>query len=44
MKYIIAVSGGVDSVALLDMMSQVASNEFIVAQFDHGIRPDLAND
>lgn len=44
MKYIVAVSGGVDSVALLDMMSQVAGNELIVAHFDHGIRDDSAED
>lgn len=48
-KYIVAVSGGVDSVALLDML--VNNNlsisyllgpkpQLIVAHFDHGIRPD----
>lgn len=40
MKYVIAVSGGIDSVVLLDMMSKVAGDELIVAHFDHGIRPD----
>lgn len=44
MKYIVAVSGGVDSVVLLDMMSKVPANELIVAHFDHGIRPDSAED
>lgn len=44
MKYIVAVSGGVDSVVLLDMMSKVPDNELIVAHFDHGIRPDSAED
>jgi tRNA(Ile)-lysidine synthase len=44
MKYIVAVSGGVDSVALLDMMSQVRGDELIVAHFDHGIRDDSAED
>lgn len=44
MKYVVAVSGGVDSVALLDMLSRVASNEIIVAHFDHGIRDDSAED
>ncbi len=39
-----AVSGGVDSVALLDMMSRVPGNELIVAHFDHGIRTDSAED
>lgn len=40
MKYVVAVSGGIDSVVLLDMMSKVAGNELIVAHFDHGIRGD----
>lgn len=44
MKYIVAVSGGVDSVVLLDMMSKVSDNELIVAHFDHGIRSDSAED
>ncbi len=44
MKYIVAVSGGVDSVVLLDMMSRVPNHELIVAHFDHGIRSDSAQD
>ncbi len=40
MKYIVAVSGGVDSMVLLDMMTREGNNELIVAHFDHGIRPD----
>lgn len=44
MKYIVAVSGGVDSVVLLDMMSRVGEHELIVAHFDHGIREDSADD
>lgn len=40
MKYIVAVSGGVDSMVLLDMMSRAGGHELIVAHFDHGIRPD----
>ncbi len=46
MKYIVAVSGGVDSVVLLDMLANNAplpaqgSDELIVAHFDHGIRPE----
>ncbi|HWT40100.1 MAG TPA: tRNA lysidine(34) synthetase TilS [Dongiaceae bacterium] len=44
MKYIVAVSGGVDSVALLDMMSQTPGNELIVAHFDHGIRAESSDD
>lgn len=44
MKYIVAVSGGVDSVVLLDMMTKVPGNELVVAHFDHGIRSDSAED
>lgn len=43
-KYIVAVSGGVDSVVLLDMLSKVPGHELIVAHFDHGIRPDSSED
>lgn len=44
MKYIVAVSGGVDSVVLLDMLSRADEHELIVAHFDHGIRPDSQED
>jgi tRNA(Ile)-lysidine synthetase-like protein len=44
MKYVVAVSGGVDSVVLLDMMTKVPGHELIVAHFDHGIREDSARD
>lgn len=45
MRYIVAVSGGVDSVVLLDMMAkQHSSDQLVVAHFDHGIRPDSAED
>lgn len=40
MKYIVAVSGGVDSMVLLHMMVHAGDHELIVAHFDHGIRPD----
>jgi tRNA(Ile)-lysidine synthase len=43
-RYIVAVSGGVDSVALLDMLSRQPGLELIVAHFDHGIRNDSAKD
>lgn len=43
-KYIVAVSGGVDSVVLLDMLSKLPEHELIVAHFDHGIRPDSMED
>lgn len=44
MKYIVAVSGGVDSVVLLHMLTQQTDHELIVAHFDHGIRSDSAAD
>jgi tRNA(Ile)-lysidine synthase len=44
MNYIVAVSGGVDSVVLLDMMTKVPGHKLIVAHFDHGIRDDSAKD
>lgn len=45
-KYIIAVSGGVDSIALLNMLTvnKLSNLELIVAHFDHGIRPDSHKD
>ena len=44
MKYIVAVSGGVDSMVLLDMMVRAGAGELVVAHFDHGIRPDSHHD
>jgi tRNA(Ile)-lysidine synthetase-like protein len=38
MKYVVAVSGGVDSVVLLDMFVKLHSKDIVVAHFDHGIR------
>ena len=43
MRYIIAVSGGIDSVVLLDLMSRT-EKDLVVAHFDHGIREDSASD
>lgn len=52
-NYIIAVSGGVDSVVLLDMIANgllpnykpsTINRQLIVAHFDHGIRDDSADD
>ena len=40
MKYIVAVSGGVDSVVLLHKLVMAGEHELIVAHFDHGIRPE----
>ena len=39
-KYVIAVSGGVDSVTLLDIISKQEGIELLVAHLDHGTRPD----
>ncbi|HEY1085679.1 MAG TPA: tRNA lysidine(34) synthetase TilS [Candidatus Saccharimonadales bacterium] len=46
MKYVVAVSGGVDSVVLLDMLaSRHKPDQLIVAHFEHGIRgKDSEND
>jgi tRNA(Ile)-lysidine synthase len=43
-RFVVAVSGGVDSVALLHMLSQQPNVRIIVAHFDHGIRDDSSND
>ncbi len=43
MKYLVAVSGGVDSVVLLDMLSNT-EHTLIVAHVDHGIRDDSTAD
>jgi tRNA(Ile)-lysidine synthetase-like protein len=40
MKYVVAVSGGVDSMVLLDKMVRAGAGELVVAHFDHGIRDD----
>lgn len=43
-KLLVAVSGGVDSVVLLHKLVQVGEDELTVAHFDHGTRPDSADD
>jgi tRNA(Ile)-lysidine synthase len=43
-KYVVAVSGGVDSVVLLDVLRQLSGVELIVAHVDHGIRADSHKD
>jgi tRNA(Ile)-lysidine synthase len=43
-KYVVAVSGGVDSMVLLDLLRQKPKLELVVAHFDHDIRPDSAED
>lgn len=46
--YVLAVSGGVDSVVLLHMATQLAEKKpgykYVVAHFDHGIREDSSED
>ncbi len=42
--YIVAVSGGVDSVVLLDLLCKQTDLKLIVAHFDHGIRDNSATD
>lgn len=36
--YVVAVSGGLDSVVLLDMMARIGGLKIIIAHFDHQIR------
>ena len=43
-KYIAAVSGGIDSMVLLDVLARQEGLELIVAHFDHGIRSDSIED
>jgi len=43
-RYVVAVSGGVDSVVLLDLLSRQAELRLTIAHFDHGIRPDSGAD
>ena len=44
MKIIVAVSGGIDSVVLLDMLARSGGHNLVVAHFDHGMRDDSAAD
>ena len=43
-KYVVAVSGGVDSVVLLNLLSRQEKLELTVAHFDHGIRKESHED
>lgn len=43
-RYIVAVSGGVDSMVLLDALSKQPGLDLVVAHFDHGTREDSASD
>ncbi len=42
--YIVAVSGGVDSVVLLHILQRLPDMRLVVAHYDHGIREDSAQD
>ena len=39
-KYVLAVSGGVDSMVLLNLLSNLDGVKLVVAHFNHGIRTD----
>ena len=46
-KYVVAVSGGVDSMVLFDLLAKRAEDgdiQLVVAHFDHGIRDDSVED
>ncbi len=43
-KYVLAVSGGVDSMVLLDLLVRQKGLELVVAHFNHGIRDDAGED
>lgn len=43
-KYVVAVSGGVDSMVLLDMLRRQSAHELIVAHVNHGVRADASED
>lgn len=42
--FVVAVSGGVDSVVLLDVLAKQYAGHLTVAHFDHGIREDSQQD
>jgi tRNA(Ile)-lysidine synthase len=43
-KYVLAVSGGIDSMVLLDLLKDQPQLKLIIAHYDHGIRPDSQQD
>jgi tRNA(Ile)-lysidine synthase len=43
-KYVVAVSGGIDSMVLLDLLKEEPELDLVVAHFNHGIRPDSGID
>lgn len=42
--YVLAVSGGVDSIVLLDVLAKDPNLRLVVAHFDHGIRAESSED
>lgn len=44
MKYLVAVSGGIDSMVLLDILFKHSPAQLVVAHVDHGVRPDSYRD
>ena len=42
--WIVAVSGGIDSAVLLDMLVDSQTADLVVAHVDHGIRDDSSQD
>jgi tRNA(Ile)-lysidine synthase len=42
--FVIAVSGGVDSMVLLDVIRNLPNVDLVIAHLDHGIRPDSVAD
>lgn len=43
-KYVLAVSGGVDSMVLLDLLTKQPDIELVIGHFNHGIRKEAAKD
>ncbi len=43
-RYVVGVSGGVDSMVLLDLLSNTSGLSLVVAHFDHGIRKESKKD
>ncbi|HUS25979.1 MAG TPA: tRNA lysidine(34) synthetase TilS [Nevskiaceae bacterium] len=43
-KYVVAVSGGVDSMVLLDVLRRLPDVQLVIAHFEHGIRQDSIKD